>query len=108
MQAAPVAPPPGEIHTEIEGVGTMIRDFRNAVGGNPVGTNAEITKALLGDNPKQVKFELPPGVSVNGAGELQDRWGTPFFFHQVSGVQMDIRSAGPDHQMWNEDDVSGR
>jgi hypothetical protein len=106
---APPAPPPDDaIHTEVESVGTMIRDFRNAVGGNPVGTNAEITKALLGDNEKQVKFDLPPGASVNGEGELVDRWGTPFFFHQLSGTQMEIRSAGPDRRLWTEDDVHGR
>jgi hypothetical protein len=41
---------------------------------------------------------------VNAAGELTDRWGTPFFFHQVSKAQMEVRSAGPDRRMWTADD----
>ena len=96
------------MHGELESVGTVIRDYRNALGGNPVGTNAEITSALLGDNPKQTSFELPPGSGVNAKGEMIDRWSTPYFFHQISGTQMEIRSAGPDRRMWSRDDVVGR
>ena len=44
-------------------------------------------------------------VAVNEKGELIDRWGTPFFLHQLSARQMEIRSAGPDREMWTEDDV---
>ncbi len=36
----------------IDNLQFAFRDFANALGGNPVGTNAEITAALLGDNPK--------------------------------------------------------
>lgn len=82
-----------------------LRDFRTANGGNPVGTNAEITRALLGDNLKQTKHDIPEGTRLNGAGELCDPWGTPYFFHQQSAVKMEIRSAGPDHKMWTADDV---
>ncbi|MGV3530868.1 MAG: hypothetical protein ACO1QR_00755 [Chthoniobacteraceae bacterium] len=99
---------PAEVHGELESVGTVIRDYRNALGGNPVGTNAEITRALLGDNPKQTSFELPSGSGVNAEGEMIDRWSTPYFFHQISGTQMEIRSAGPDRRMWSKDDVVGR
>ena len=38
-------------------------------------------------------------------GELCDRWGRPFFFHQLSGTKMEIRSAGPARQLWTDDDV---
>lgn len=84
----------------------VFRDYRTAVGGNPVGTNAEITGALLGDNVGQVKVALPDGATVNGRGEMCDPWGTPYFFHQLSGTRMEIRSAGPDRQMWTADDVA--
>ena len=53
------------------------------MGGNPVGTNAEIMKAIMGGNPKGANLGLPDGASVNGNGELVDRWGTPYFFHQI-------------------------
>lgn len=84
----------------------VFRDYRTAVGGNPVGTNAEITGALLGDNIGQVKVALPVGATVNGRGEMCDLWGTPYFFHQLSGTRMEIRSAGPDRRLWTADDVA--
>jgi hypothetical protein len=82
----------------------MIRDYRTALGENPVGTNAEIMRAINGDNKKQAKIGPPPGQQLNGKGELVDRWGTPYFFHQISGNEMEIRSAGPDRVMWTADD----
>lgn len=88
----------------LENVHFALRDYRNALGENPVGTNAEITRMLLGDNLKQVKIPVPDGSSVNGNGELCDDMGTPYFFHQLSATKMEIRSAGPDRQMWTADD----
>ena len=112
--APPVAPPaepegltPQEIQTvrdAIDNLEFVFRDFANALGGNPVGTNAEITTALRGDNLKQLKLEIPAGSSVSPAGELCDPWGTPWFFHQLSSRKMEIRSAGKDKQLYTEDD----
>ena len=101
----PAEAPPPDLRAEIGAVQSALRDFRTALGGNPVGTNAEITKALLGDNLKQIKIPVPPGSQLNGQGELCDHWGTPYFFHQLSATRMEIRSAGPDRQMWTPDDV---
>ena len=101
----PADSPPPDLRAEIGAVQTALRDFRTALGGNPVGTNAEITKTLLGDNLKQIKIPVPPSSQLNGQGELCDRWGTPYFFHQLSATRMEIRSAGPDRQMWTPDDV---
>lgn len=76
-------------------------------GGNPVGTNLEITRALTGRN--RLKLDLIPAdhPAVNSRGELCDRWGTPFEFHQISGSHMEIRSAGPDRVLYTDDDVVG-
>ena len=82
----------------------MLREYRNAMGGNPIGTNAEIMRAINGDNLKQVRIGPPAGQRLNEKGELVDRWGTPYFFHQLSGDRMEIRSAGPDRVMWTGDD----
>ena len=98
-------PPLAELRDEIDNVQFALRDFRSVLGENPVGNNAEITKALTGDNLKQVKIPIPQGSSVNANGEMCDRWGTPYFFHQLSGKQMEIHSAGPDHQMGTSDDL---
>ena len=107
----PPAEPKGLTPQEIQAVRDAIdnlefvfRDFANALGGNPVGTNAEITAALRGDNLKQLKLDLPAGSTVSPTGELCDPWGTPWFFHQLSATKMEIRSAGKDHQLYTEDD----
>lgn len=83
-----------------------IQQYGSRFGGNPVGTNPEITKALNGDNPKQVRFlSEEAGMRINAQHELVDYWSTPFFFHQLSGAEMEIRSAGPDRVMWTRDDL---
>lgn len=74
--------------------------------GNPVGENAEITAALTGDNPVKFAFVPRRHRAINTEGELCDRWGTPFRFHQISGRQMEIRSAGPDRKFGTADDAS--
>lgn len=83
----------------------MLRDYRSLTGENPVGTNAEVMRALMGDNPRQATLGPPEGQTLNAQGELVDRWGVPLFFHQLSKTQMEIRSAGPDQVLWTEDDV---
>jgi hypothetical protein len=90
----------------LENVRNAVIQYGSMFGGNPVGNNTEITKALNGGNPKQVNFIKPEaGMHINGNGELVDSWGTPFFFHQLSGTEMEIRSAGPDRMMWTSDDL---
>lgn len=104
--AKPITPADRENTSRvIDNIQFALRDYRTAIGGNPVGSNAEITSSLLGNNLKQVKIPLPDGVTVNGLGEMCDPWGSPYFFHQQSGTKMEIRSAGPDRKMWTPDDV---
>src|ERR1035441_3060786 len=100
------AAPSMDAATVLSNMRVTINQYRSMFGENPVGTNPEITKALNGDNPKQARFikeEL--GLRINGKGELVDYWGTPFFFHQLSGTEMEIHSAGPDKVMWTTDDL---
>ena len=73
--------------------------------GNPVGENAEITAALAGENSVRFAFIPPRHRAIDARGELVDRWGTPFRFHQLSGTQMEIRSAGPDRKFGTADDA---
>jgi hypothetical protein len=90
----------------LDNVRHAIRDFGAMFSGNPVGVNSEITSQLSGNNPKQVNFIRPEaGMRLNDQGELIDPWGTPYFFHQVSGTEMEIRSAGPDKILWTADDL---
>jgi hypothetical protein len=108
--AAPhsVALPPCDLPaaTVLENMRTAFQSDASMFGANPVGTNPEITRALNGENPKQARFLNPDyGLRINGQGELVDAWGTPFFFHQLSGTLMEIHSAGPDRTMWTADDL---
>jgi hypothetical protein len=73
--------------------------------GNPVGENNEITAALTGKNTLQLALIPPDHPAINQHGELCDRWGTPFLFHQLSGTRMEIRSAGPDRKFGTPDDA---
>jgi hypothetical protein len=92
--------------TVVENVRRAIRQYGAMFGGNPVGTNPEITAALAGDNPRHINFlDAAAGMRVNENGETVDPWGTPFFFHQLSGTEMEIRSAGPDRTLWTYDDL---
>jgi len=90
----------------LQNVRHAIRDYASVFGGNPVGSNREITRALAGRNPKHVNFlNADAGLRVNAAGRLVDPWGTPYFFHQLSGTEMEIHTAGPDRIMWTQDDL---
>jgi hypothetical protein len=94
-----------EARQEIEKVHGMLRDYRTVFGENPVGTNAEIMAALNGGNPKQARLGPPGGEGLNENGELVDRWGTPYFFHQLDARSMEIHSAGLDKRMGTADDL---
>ena len=89
----------------LEVIDQLIGHYRYAYQENPVsGENFEIVEQLLGKNPKQIVFLDPESQALKGK-QLIDQWGTPYFFHALSGQQMDIRSAGPDQTLWTVDDV---
>jgi hypothetical protein len=101
-----LAPATLPAETVMENMRSVFRQYSARLGGNPVGTNPEITAALTGQNPKQIQFLNPEdGLRINSKGELVDAWGTPFFFHQLSAKEMEIHSAGPDRAMWTDDDL---
>lgn len=97
----------GATNPQLLAVKGMLRDYRAAIGQNPVGNNSEITKALLGANPRRAQF-ISPVAKLNNERELVDGRNHPFFFHQISGAQMEVRSAGPDGVMWTSDDEVSR
>jgi hypothetical protein len=92
----------GEEDEDMIAAKESLRSYRSAVGENPIGTNAEITKALAGGNARKARFTNPDLKIKNG--EIVDRWEHPLFFHQLSRTEMEIRSAGPDGIMWTKDD----
>ncbi|MEM9080088.1 MAG: hypothetical protein AAGC74_05285 [Verrucomicrobiota bacterium] len=92
---------------DLEILSKLLTDYRLFFESNPVGSeNAEITAALLGQNPKQLIFLDPTLTAISPTGELLDRWGTPYIFHPLTSTEMDIRSLGPDRTLWTDDDLN--
>ncbi|NQX00596.1 type II secretion system protein GspG [bacterium] len=83
----------------------LISCYRRHLGGNPVGSNEEITAALLGGNSKKLAYLPQKGAFLSSHGQLVDHWGTPYFFHALAHDHLDIRSAGPDREFWTKDDL---
>jgi hypothetical protein len=101
-----IGAPDGDIRADLRILNALFAAYRGAThGGNPVGENREITAALRGKNRLGYAFVPEDCPALNARGELCDRWGTPFFFHQLSGERMEVRSAGPDRRLWTADDV---
>jgi hypothetical protein len=97
--------PSTDIHSDLRTLNAIFVAYRGATHtANPVGDNIDITAVLTGRNPLGFAFIPKNHPAINADGELCDRWGTPFFFHQLSGEEMEIRSAGPDHKLWTADD----
>jgi len=90
-----------DIATVDEIVATYLGVFRQL----PIGTNAEITAALAGDNARGLAPLPADHPAISPGGELLDRWGTPFFFHQVTREFLEVRSAGPDRRLFSADDI---
>ena len=97
--------PATDIHADLHVLDEVFMAYQTNFHGNPVGTNAEITAALTGKNPLHLALVPRDLPAINAHGELCDRWGSPFFFHQLSGTRMEIHSAGPDRKFWTDDDA---
>jgi hypothetical protein len=97
--------PDKDVHSDLRIINRIFIAYRGAVrDGDPVGENVEITAVLKGKNRLGFAFVPADCPALNAKGELCDRWGTPYFFHQISGEKMEIRSAGPDRRLWTADD----
>lgn len=89
---------------DLEIVQEFVDLYGRAFGQNPIGENSDITAALTGEGGQKGRV-FPPGHRAIRDGQLVDRWGTAYWFHPNSAKQMEIRSAGPDKQMFTIDDV---
>lgn len=97
--------PDTTVDDDLATIELLLSEFRKHQGGNPIGENDEIAAALLGGNPKHLSYLPDKGPHLNAAGQLIDRWGTPYFFHQLSGSETEIHSAGPDKELNTADDI---
>lgn len=73
--------------------------------GFSIGGNEDLAACLRGENAYRQRF-LPDNHRAFGpGGRLVDRWGTPVFVHPLAARQFELRSAGPDRELFTDDDV---
>jgi len=85
-----------------------LQKYKEYTGTYPTGNNAEVVKALGGNNPMKVIVDIGRHKNLNSKGELVDPWGTPYRIY-FSGEGILVRSAGPnkrfdDSTVQNADD----
>lgn len=90
---------------DLELINSLLTEYGKAFAGNPIGENSDVTAALIGGDDVPAGRFFPRQHSAIKNGQLVDRWGTPYWFHPNSATQMEIRSAGPDKQLFTNDDV---
>jgi hypothetical protein len=78
---------------DIENLFVGLQKYKEYCGAYPVGSNAEIAKALMGKNPKNVIILVGRKNPLNEKGEFVDPWGTPLRIY-FSDVGVLVRSAG--------------
>ncbi len=79
------------ITVEIDGLRVALRSYKVEFGNYPQGDNRAISRALTGQNPRNIVFFIS---HESPDGDLLDPWGTPYKFY-FSSDEVLIRSAGP-------------
>lgn len=84
----------------------ILEFYRMEFGTFPAGQeNRDIMHALQGNNPDKLPLFPIKHPRINAAGELLDAWGQPFVFHPLSSQSLEVRSCGPDGEMFTPDDI---
>jgi hypothetical protein len=86
-----------KFNEDIENLFTGLQKYKERVGSFPVGGNAQVAKALQGENSKNVIILVGRKTELNEKGEYVDPWGTPLRIY-FSDVGVLIRSAGPNRR----------
>ncbi|MSU58663.1 MAG: hypothetical protein EXS35_10885 [Pedosphaera sp.] len=86
-----------KFNEDVENLFIGLQKFKEIVGGYPSGGNADIAKALKGNNAKSVIILVGRKTELNEKGEIVDPWGTALrIYFNDNGVL--IRSAGPNRR----------
>jgi hypothetical protein len=86
-----------KFNEDIENLFAGLQKYKERVGNYPVGSNAQVAKALQGENNKNVIILVGRKTELNEKGEYVDPWGTPLRIY-FSDVGVMIRSAGPNRR----------
>jgi hypothetical protein len=86
-----------QFNEDIENLFAGLQKYKERLGSYPVGSNAQVAKALQGSNPKNVIILVGRKTELSEKGEYVDPWGTPLrIYFSDAGVL--IRSAGPNRR----------
>ena len=97
-----------QFNEDVDNLFYALQQYKERVGSYPVGNNAEVAKALLGNNPKSLIILVGRKQNLDSKGQFIDPWGTPLRIY-FSGEGVLVRSAGPnkrfdDSTVLNSDD----
>jgi hypothetical protein len=67
--------------------------YREKFGAYPLGNNADVSRALRGNNPAKEQFPFNFTIQRTASGEDLDPWGTPYFLRS-DGYTVQMKSAG--------------
>lgn len=86
-----------QFNEDVENLFVGLQKYKERVGVYPVGGNAQVAKALQGENSKNIIILVGRKTELNEKGEYVDPWGTPLRIY-FSDVGVLIRSAGPNRR----------
>ncbi len=93
---------------DVDVLHTLLRQYLRRLGhreGLPIGNDTDLAKVLGGQNPMKYATLPPSHPALASDGRLRDRWGSPYFVHPIAEQTFEIRSAGPDRQLFTSDDL---
>lgn len=86
-----------KFNEDVENLFIGLQKYKERVGSYPIGSNAQVAKALQGNNEKNIIILVGRKNEVNEKGEFVDPWSTPLrIYFSDSGVL--VRSAGPNRR----------
>jgi hypothetical protein len=97
-----------QFNEDVDNLFYALQQYKERVGAYPVGNNAEVAKALQGNNSKNLIILVGRKQDLDSKGQFVDPWGTPLRIY-FSGDGILVRSAGPnkrfdDSTVLNPDD----
>ena len=94
-----------KLNVDIDNLFAGLQQYKEHVGSYPLGNNADIAKALMGQNAKNVIILVGRKNELNEKGEFVDPWHTPLRIY-FSGNGVLVRSAGPNRR-FDDSTVAG-
>ena len=86
-----------KFNEDVENLFIGLQKYKERVGAYPIGGNAQVAKALQGNNEKNVIILVGRKTEMNEKSEFVDPWGTPLRIY-FSDLGVLVRSAGPNRR----------